>query len=69
MLEPLQVDDVVVPERPLAAAEQRLIRLDDPGLAWIWAGERRERTPLAGSPGMRRGSRKLSVSATQMAKT
>ena len=35
--DPAQVDDVVVPDRVVAAAEQRLVGLDDPG--WPRSGQ------------------------------
>jgi hypothetical protein len=40
-----------------------------PGFDASWAGERCCRTPPIGEPGISRGSRKFSVSATQIAKT
>ena len=40
-----------------------------PGFAWICAGVKRASTPPSGSPGMSRGSRKFSVTATHKAKT
>ena len=39
-----------------------------PGFDWICAGVSRCISPPSGSPGIRRGNRKLSVIATQIAK-
>jgi len=63
MHQAVQVDDVVLPDRSLAAASSAWYGLDDPGFAWIATREVSQDAAI-GSRASSRGSKKLRVSAT-----